>query len=387
MGIVREVNGMFELTEELPRSQFYNKDLAPVRLEKRTWGYYEYFSMWVGMSVCVPTWMLGASMISAGFDWVTTIFTIFLGNLIVLLPMILDSFAGTKFGIPFPVFLRSSFGLYGANIPALLRGIIACGWFGIQTMIMGFAIDGILVALFPSYGEMKGLIPFFDLPAHTVFSFLMSWVMNVAICYVSPAHKASPGIKWMNDLSSPILIIIGVGLLWWAVDKAGGWGPILNQKRAATWDKWPAFLTAMVAYWSTLAINIPDLTRFAKNQKVQYLGQSLGLPPTMTAYSFIGVAVTSASVVIYGQAIWDPVKLMIQTGSSFFIFVGLIFVILATLTTNITANMVSPINDFMNLAPKQLNWERTTIIIGLIGILMQPWRFLADPKAYIWTWL
>jgi len=387
MGIVREVNGMFELTEELPRSQFYNKDLAPVKLEKRTWGYYEYFSMWVGMSVCVPTWMLGASMISAGFDWLTTVFTIFLGNLIVLLPMILDSFAGTKYGIPFPVFLRSSFGLFGANIPALLRGIIACGWFGIQTMIMAFAIDGILVALFPGYGEIKGVVPFFELPAHTVLSFAMSWLVTVAICFVSPPHKASPGIRWLNDLSSPILIAIGVGLLWWAVTKAGGWGPILDQQRIAPWSKWPAFLTAMVAYWSTLAINIPDLTRFAKNQKVQYLGQSLGLPPTMTAYSFIGVAVTSATVVIFGEAIWDPVKLMIKTGTPFFIFVGLVFVILATLTTNITANMVSPINDFMNLAPKTLNWERTTILIGLIGILMQPWKFLADPKAYIWTWL
>ena len=387
MGIVREVNGMFELTEELPRSQFYNKDLAPVMLEKRTWGYYEYFSMWVGMSVCVPTWMLAASMIAAGFSWSTCVFTIFLGNLIVLVPMILDSFAGTKYGIPFPVFLRSSFGLFGANIPALLRGIIACGWFGIQTMIMAFALDGILVALFPGFGEMAGSVPFFSLPLHTVISFGVSWLMTVAICYISPPHKASPGIKWLNDLASPVLLLIGIGMLWWAVTKAGGWGPILEQKQTASWSQWPAFLTAMVAYWSTLAINIPDLTRFARSQKVQYLGQALGLPPTMTAYSFIGVAVTSATVVIYGEAIWDPVKLMIKTDVPFFIFVGLIFVILATLTTNITANMVSPINDFMNLAPKVLNWERTTILIGLIGILMQPWRFLADPKAYIWTWL
>jgi NCS1 family nucleobase:cation symporter-1 len=387
MGIVREVNGMFELTEDLPRSQFYNRDLAPVKLAKRTWGYYEYFSMWVGMSVCVPTWMLGASMIAAGFDWLTTIFTIFLGNLIVLVPMVLDSFAGTKYGIPFPVFLRSSFGLFGANIPALLRGIIACGWFGIQTMIMAFAIDGILVALYPGWAEVKAMVPFFDLPAHTVWSFALSWIVTVVICYVSPPWKASPGIRWLNNFSSPILILIGVGLLWWAASKAGGMGPILDQPRTAPWSKWPAFLTAMVAYWSTLAINIPDLTRFAKNQKVQYMGQSLGLPPTMTAYSFFGVAVTSATVVIYGEAIWDPVKLMIKTEIPFFIFVGLIFVILATLTTNITANMVSPINDFMNLAPKALNWERTTILIGLIGILMQPWKFLADPKAYIWTWL
>src|SRR4030042_7211776 len=250
MGIIREVNGMLELTEELPRSQFYNRDLAPVKLEKRTWGYYEYFSMWVGMSVCVPTWMLGASMIAAGFDWATTVFTIFLGNFIVLIPMILDSFAGTKYGIPFPVFLRSSFGLFGANIPALLRGIIACGWFGIQTMIMAFAIDGILAALFPSWGELKGTIPFFNLPVHTVWSFAMSWLMTVAICYVSPPQKASPGIRWLNDLSSPILIIIGVGLLWWAVVKAGGWGPILSQKRTASFSPWPAFLTAMVASWA-----------------------------------------------------------------------------------------------------------------------------------------
>jgi NCS1 family nucleobase:cation symporter-1 len=387
MDIIHEVDGRYELTEELPVSQLYNRDLAPVKLEMRTWGYYEYFAMWVGMSVCVPTWMLAASMIAAGFDWVTSIFTIFLGNLIVLVPMILDSFAGAKYGIPFPVFMRSAFGVFGANIPALIRGIIAIGWFGIQTMIMGFAIDGILVALFPSYAGMSTVVPFFALQAHVVWSFLMAWVLNVVICYLSPPWKASPGIRWLNDISSPILIVIGIGLLIWALGKAGGWGPVLAQKRTASFSQWPAFLTAMVAYWSTLALNIPDLTRFAKNQKVQYIGQAVGLPPTMTAYSFIGLAVTSATVIIYGKAIWDPVALSIKTGNAFFIFVGLVFIILATLTTNITANMVAPINDFMNLAPKVLNWERTTILIALLGILMQPWKFLADPKAYVWTWL
>ena len=387
MDIVREVEDRYELTKELEPSQFYNKDLAPVPIEKRVWGYYEYFAMWVGMSVCVPTWMLGASMISAGFNWVTAVLTVFLGNLIVLIPMILDSYPGAMYGIPFPVLLRSAFGLFGANIPALLRGIIACGWFGIQTMIMANAIDGILMKLFPSYGSLKAIIPFFGLPSHLVLSFLISWLMTVIICYVSPPWKASPGIRWLNNLASPILLFIGIMLLAWGVYKAGGWGPILTQPQTASWSKWPAFLTAMVAYWSTLALNIPDLTRFAKSQKVQYLGQAIGLPPTMTIYSFIGIAVTSATVVIYGNAIWDPVKLMIKTGNAFFIIVGLVFIVLATLTTNITANMVSPINDFMNLVPKYLNWERTTILIALIGVLMQPWKFLADPKAYIWTWL
>lgn len=386
--IVKEMDGRFELTQELPDSQLYNKDLAPVPFAKRTWGYYEFIAIWVGMSVCVPTWMLGASMVDAGFNWAIVVGTIALGNLIVLIPMILNSFAGAKYGIPFPVFLRSAFGIYGANIPALLRAVVAIGWFGIQTMVMAFAIDGILVELSPTgYGGMAGSVGFFNLPAHTVISFFISWIMTVVICYYSSPKHSAPGVKWLNDISAPILIVIGLGLLWWGYAKAGGWGPILNQPTTASWSIWPAFLTAMVAYWATLAINISDLTRFAKNQKVQYIGQTVGMPTTMTLYSFIGVAVTSATVVIYGAAIWDPVALMIKTGSLFFIYIGLIFVILATLTTNIAANMIAPINDVMHVYPKKLNWEVTTIIISIIGILMQPWRFLADPNAYIWTWL
>jgi len=386
--IVKEMDGRFELTQELPDSQLYNKDLAPVPFAKRTWGYYEFIAIWVGMSVCVPTWMLGASMVDAGFNWAIVVGTIALGNLIVLIPMILNSFAGAKYGIPFPVFLRSAFCIYGANIPALLRAVVAIGWFGIQTMVMAFAIDGILVELSPTgYGGMAGSVGFFNLPAHTVISFFISWIMTVVICYYSSPKHSAPGVKWLNDISAPILIVIGLGLLWWGYTKAGGWGPILNQPTTASWSIWPAFLTAMVAYWATLAINISDLTRFAKNQKVQYIGQTVGMPTTMTLYSFIGVAVTSATVVIYGAAIWDPVALMIKTGSLFFIYIGLIFVILATLTTNIAANMIAPINDVMHVYPKKLNWEVTTIIISIIGILMQPWRFLADPNAYIWTWL
>ncbi|KYC45026.1 MAG: allantoin permease [Candidatus Methanofastidiosum methylothiophilum] len=387
--IVREVDGRFELTEKLPDSQLYNKDLAPVPLEKRTWRYYEFFAIWVGMSVCVPTWMLAASMIAAGFNWIISIGTIALGQLIILIPLVLNSFPGAKYGIPMPVLLRSSFGIFGANIPALLRGVVAAGWFGIQTMIMAFALDGIFVALSPQgYGSIAGIVGFFNLPAHLVISFFISWIITVVICYYSPPGKSAPGIKWLNDISAPILLLIGIGLLWWAFGEAGGdWGPILGQPTTASWAIWPAFLTAMVAYWAPIAINISDLTRFAKTQKVQYIGQTLGLPTTMTAYSFIGLAVTSATVLIYGEAIWDPVALMIKTENAFFIFVGLVFIILATLTTNITANMVAPINDFMHPIPKYLNWERTTILVGIIGIIMQPWRFLADPNAYIWTWL
>lgn len=376
--VVREVDGRFELTQELPTSSLYNKDLAPTPLSARTWGYYEYASIWIGLAVCVPTWMLGSSMIAAGFDWVTTMITIALGNCIVLVPMVMNSFPGAKFGIPFAVLLRSSFGVYGTNLPSILRGIVACGWFGIQTWIGGASIDGLLTALTPAWAVV---------PAHVWVSFFVFWAMNMAICWYAPPGKSMPGVKLMADYAAPILLLIGVGLLWWAVSAAGGWGPMLNQPNKADMALWPAFLTAMVAYWATMALSIADITRFARNQKVQYWGQILGMPTTMTVYAFFGVAVTSATVVIYGSAVWDPIEVMTKTGNPLFMFVGLIFIILATLTTNVTANIVAPAYAFTNLFPKYISWRVGAILTGIVGVIMQPWNLLADPTAYIFTWL
>jgi NCS1 family nucleobase:cation symporter-1 len=377
---VREVDGYFELTEEPTDPKLSNRDLAPTPVKLRNWGYYEYIAIWVGMSICVPTWLLGSSFIAAGFSWRVAIGTIALGNIIVLIPMVLNSFPGARYGIPFPVILRSSFGVYGANIPAIMRAVVACGWFGIQTWIGGSAIDGILGVLSEGWKVV---------PGHIWISFVIFWIINIWVSWAAPPWKGSRAIKIMNDTASPVLILIGVGLLAWAVGEAGGWGPILAQETTVAdfWGLWPAFLVGMVAYWSTLALNMPDLTRFAKNQRVQVVGQSIGLPVTMTAFAFLGVATTSASVLIYGEAVWDPIDLILRTGNVLAEIVALIFIVLATTTTNVTANVVAPANDFANVAPKYIDFQRGALLTGIIGIAIQPWRLLETYGAYIFTWL
>ncbi|MFN0149699.1 MAG: NCS1 family nucleobase:cation symporter-1 [bacterium] len=366
------------MTADVSESPLHNADLAPTRIAHRTWGTYNIASLWVGMSVCIPTYMLASGLMSGGMSWRQAIFTIFLGNLIVLFPMILNAHAGTKYGVPFPVLARASFGPIGSNVPALMRAVVACGWFGIQTWIGGAAIHSMLSILFPAWKE-------FGAGPSVAFAFF--WLLNIYICVKGPES-----IKWLESLSAPFLIAVGLALLWWAVAAVGGFGPILAQpSRFTTSGEFFKFfvpsLTGMVGYWATLALNIPDFTRFAKSQRDQMLGQAIGLPFTMTLYAFIGVAVTSATVVLFGEAIWDPVVLLSRFTNPVVAIISLLSLLIATLTTNIAANVVSPANDFANLMPRRINFARGAIITGVIGVAMMPWKLLSDFGTYIFGWL
>lgn len=362
----------------LDHSTLINPDIAPTRLHQRTWGTYHIAALWIGMSVCIPTYMLASGLIAGGMNWWQAILTIALGNLIVLTPMILNAHAGTKYGIPFPVLARASFGTLGSNIPALLRALVACGWFGIQTWIGGQAINAMLVVLIPSWGN------FIEGPW---VSFTIFWAMNVYFII-----NGTESIRWLESLSAPFLIIVGLALLWWAYLRGNGWGPILSQpsKFQTMGEFWRFFmpsLTGMVGFWATLSLNIPDFSRYAKSQRAQMLGQTIGLPPTMTLYSFIGVAVTSATIVIFGEAIWDPVALLAKFNNPAIILLSMISLIIATLTTNIAANVVSPANDFSNLMPRKISFKTGGLITAVIGIIMMPWKLLSDYGTYIFGWL
>ncbi len=352
----------------------YNKDLAPIPLEKRTWGMYNYASLWVAMSVCIPTYMLASGLIAGGMAWWQAISTILLGNLIVLIPMLLNAHAGTKYGIPFPVFVRASFGVRGANVPAVLRALVACGWFGIQTWIGGQAIFAMLSILWPGKGSVWVCFGFF-------------WLLNIAVIW-----RGIDTIKFLEGIAAPFMLCVGLLLLWWVTSQAGGLGPVLSTpskfKTTASFLKFfiPS-LTGMVGFWATVALNIPDFTRYAKSQKDQALGQALGLPAAMTLYSFIGVAVTSASVVIFGTAIWDPVVLLGRFHRPVVASIALIALLIATLNTNVAANVVSPSNDFSNLNPRRISFRTGGMITGVIGILMMPWKLLGDFSDYIFGWL
>jgi NCS1 family nucleobase:cation symporter-1 len=367
-----------ELESALHDPQLYNEDLAPVPPERRTWGVYNYAALWVAMSVCIPTYMLASGLIAGGMSWWQAVGTILLGNLIVLIPMLLNAHAGAKYGIPFPVLVRASFGVKGANVPAVLRALVACGWFGIQTWIGGQAIFSMLKILWPSLAGS---------PNGAWVCFFAFWLINMAVIW-----RGIETIRFLEGISAPFMLCVGLLLLWWITGKAGGLGPVLSapSKFHSTGEFMKFFipsLTGMVGFWATVALNIPDFTRYAKSQSAQAVGQALGLPAAMTIYSFIGVAVTSASVVIFGEPIWDPVALLGRFNQPVVASFALVALLIATLNTNVAANVVSPSNDFSNLNPKRISFRTGGMITGIVGIMMMPWKLMEDFSAYIFGWL
>jgi NCS1 family nucleobase:cation symporter-1 len=363
---------------KIESSPLYNPDLAPVPSERRTWGTYNYAALWVSMSVNILTYMLAASLIQGGMDWKQAVATVFLGNSIVLIPMLSNSHPGTRYGVPFPVLARASFGVSGANVAAVLRALVACGWFGIQTWIGGEAISTLIATLAPGWAHF----------AHsTAICFLAFWLINLAVIL-----KGVDYIRVLQGISAPILLAVGLLLLAWAYRSAGGFGPMLSApSQFSSFSDFLKFLVpalnATVGFWATVSLNIPDFTRFARSQRQQMIGQALALPVTMTLYSLIGILVTSATVVIYGTAIWDPVQLLSRFHSPVAVVISLVAILLATLNVNIGANVVSPANDFSNLWPRKISFRTGGVITCFMGIAMMPWKLLGSYKTMIFGWL
>jgi NCS1 family nucleobase:cation symporter-1 len=365
-----------------------NADIAPVPANQRDWKAISFFTLWVGMAVNIPSYMIAASLIDGGMSWQQAMWTVLLGNLIVFVPMSLSGHAGTKYGIPFPVFARASFGVRGSHIPSLLRAIVACGWFGIQTWIGGAAIYTIVLILFPHIADGPAMMPeWVGVSLIQFICFMLFWAMNIWLIW-----KGINSIRILEHVAAPFLLLCGLALLAWAYKGANGFGPMLQagskfQNSAEFWDLfWPS-LTAMVGFWATLTLNISDFTRYASSQRAQVVGQLSGLPSTMTLFAFIGVAVTSATIIIFGEAIWDPVVLVRRFESHTLVFFSMIAVIIATISTNAAANVVGPANAFSNLMPSKINFKRGGYITGIIGIVIMPWKLIADPTGYIFTWL
>ena len=367
----------------------WNEDLSPVEPHERTWRWHNIAALWVAMVVCVPAYMLAASLVPEGMSWWQAVMTVFIGNLIVLVPMLLFGHAGAKHGIPFPVLLRASFGTSGAKVAAMLRGIVGCGWFGIQTWVGGSAIYVILNIL-TDQALVGEAIPGLGIDPAQFLSFLASWGLHIYFI-----ARGTESIRVLETYAAPFLIAMSVGLLAWAVVKAGGFGPMLSTPSefvkggAREGEFWQAFwpgLTAMVGFWATLALNIPDFTRFAKNQRHQFIGQAVGLPIPMALLAFIAVGVASATVVIYGEALWAPIAITERMGG-FAVIIALLALLIATVTTNIAANVVAPANGFSNLSPRLISFRMGGYITAGLGIVIMPWKLLESTGAYIFIWL
>ena len=367
---VKQVGEFFELeaAEDVTESPLYNEDIAPTEIAHRTWSTWNIAALWVGMAICVPTYTLGGVLTSYfGLSISEALITILVANIIVLIPLTLNAFPGTKYGVPFPVLLRSSFGLYGSNLPALIRALIACGWFGIQTMFGGMAIHLLLSAISSKWAALGG--------TGEVIGFFIFWALNIYVVV-----KGSESIKWLETLAAPLLLAVGIGLIVWAAPKIDVTQllqtPASRPAGSSFWGYFFGGLTAMVGFWATLSLNIPDFSRFAKGQKDQVMGQIIGLPLTMFLFATLGVVLTAASPKLVGETISDPISLIGKIHSPFWVIVSMIIIIVATISTNTAANIVSPTNDFQNVFPKYINMKRGTLLTGLVGVLLMGWELL-----------
>ncbi|MEV0844817.1 NCS1 family nucleobase:cation symporter-1 [Streptomyces sp. NPDC049954] len=366
-------------------SPYANEDLRPIPVADRHWGTYNFTALWIGMAHNIPSWTLASGLVALGMDWLQAVLTIALANVVVLLPMLLTGHAGPKYGIPFPVLARASFGLRGANLPALIRAAVACGWFGIQTWIGGQGIFVLLNKL--SGGSWAGAGQIGGYPWPLWLCFALFWVLQLLII-----HRGMETLRRFENWAGPFVFLGALALLGWMANEAGGFGPLLDQSSKLGWggDFWPVFFPAlmgMIGFWSTLSLNIPDFTRFGKGQRAQVWGQSLGLPTTMTAFALLSVLVTSGSQAVYGEPVWEPVELAAKADNVVGLLFALVTVLIATVSANLAANVVSPAYDLSNLLPRLITFRTGALITGVVGVLIFPWKLIATPELYIFTWL
>jgi len=370
--------------DELQKSPLFNADLAPVPVVRRTWTTWDYAALWISMAHCIPTYTMASGLIGSGMSWWQALATILLGNLIVLVPILLNSHPGTKYGIPFPVFARAAYGTRGSNLPALMRALVACGWFGINAWIGGAALHTFFLQLIPGWNDLLGAAH--GHPVTQWISFLLFWLLNIAIIY-----RGMELLRRVERWAAPFVLVMTAILLGWAIWRAHGLGPIMASPGKLT-DAGAFFavfvpsLTGAIGFWSTLSLNMPDFTRFGQSQRAQVIGQTVALPSTMTVFAGMGIMITSATVLIFGRVISDPIELGGTFGNHAIVGVAMFTVVIATLAVNIAANVVSPANDFANAFPSRIDFKLGGLITGLFGIAMQPWELLANPARYI-GWL
>lgn len=378
-------SGLCQLTDEavakIKNSKYYNDDLAPTSFKQRNWTAYNIASCWVGMNVCIPAYQMASSAITMGLSWWIALLLVALGNVIILIPIQLNSNIGTKYGIPFPVFSRVSFGIRGAQIPSVVRAVIGTGWTGILIWVGAESLQVVMCLLFPAWVSF--------VPGKWIM-FILFWALNIGIAYAGPNV-----LKKFESCSAPLLGIVCATLLGWGIYVTYNTGHTFFDALNAVstpadfnfGNTFVACLVANIAFYSTWALNIPDLSRFAKSQKAQFKGQALGMPTSMVIIAFIGVYVTGASSLAFGEPLWDPNLIIEAIGSPGAAIFGALGISLATLTTNVTTNILPPANGFSNLAPSKISFRRGVIITGILTIVMQPWKLVADPSGYIYDWL
>ena len=390
---IEHADGRVELREGLTLDDpaLYSKDLAPTHVSKRTWNTYAFAALWISLAHCIPTYMMASGLIKVGMNWWQALVTILIGNSIVLVPILANSHPGTKYGIPFPVFARAAYGVFGANVPAIMRALVACGWFGIQCWIGGHALQRFFEAILSGWPTALGDTKLGGYLPTEWLCFALFWGINILIVY-----RGMDLLRRIENWAAPYVLVMTLALLVWIVRRANevghGLGDLVSDpgKFPTIGSFLPVFIpsvTAMVGFWATLSLNMPDFTRYGRSQREQAIGQVIALPTTMTLFAAMGVVITSASVQVFGQAIWDPIDLGAKFESRGLVALAEFTAVVATLAMNIAANVVSPANDFSNISPRRISFRTGGLITGILATFMMPWKLLENADRYINGWL
>lgn len=381
--------GLFELSpetlQELAGSKYMNADLVPTSAAERTWSTYNIGMLWVGMVICITGFSYAAALIALGMAPIIALINVLIGNLIILIPMQLNSHAGTRYGIPFPVFSRITFGRVGAHLPSLTRAIVAAGWCAVQCWVGGAAFSSI-ISVFSSSWDTEGTGRFIGFGLFMIVTLILGL-------------RGSEGIKWIEAIGSPVLIILCVGLLVWIITLGNDYGVSVadmflagNNEEALAANGGMAYvfmagITSNIAVWATLALNIPDFSRYAKSQKAQFRGQLYAMPTSVMALVIIGAMFAKVTEVAYGQAEFDPTVVLLHLNNKVVVVLASLGVIIGTLTTNMAANVVAPANGFANLAPKKISYKVGIIITCILCVVYRPWWMYGDAGAFMFSWL
>jgi len=369
-------HGQVELVEphRLEQSDVYNRDLAPVPVLQRRWSSFNCAALWIALAHSIPTYMLASALVGMGMSAFGAAATVLLGNTLLVVPLLLNAHGPARYGVPFAVYVRAAYGISGAHVATLVRGFVACGWFGIQTWIGGQALHVFLGSLFPSWLEFAN---------GQWVAFGIFWMLNVAL-----SLRGLQGLRYIENFAAPFVLVMTCALLLWAISSVGFSGLLLSSPmRANSWQDIVPALTAVIGFWAPMALSIGDFSRYAKSQRDQIMGQGLALPWAMALYAAMAAFITQATAVIYGDAVWDPVQLVSRFKSPVMTGISTATVVIATLSVNIAANVVSPARSFSNALPKRISFRTGALLTAFLGIAVMPWRLLEMPSDFLFTWL
>ena len=360
--------------------KLYNHDLAPTAPEGRTWGVFSLFAMWMSDVHSVGGYTFAASLFFLGLTGWQVLIAMTVGIVAVYFLMNLIGRPSLRYGIPFPVVARIAFGVMGANLAAITRGVVGIVWYGVQTYFASKAVQVLVLTLAPSAGALthNSILGLFTLGW---LSFLFMWFFQLVI-FLSGMER----IRRFIDFCGPVVYVVMFALAAWMLWQTGFSSLSLQlsppaASPAATIGVMANAAMLIVAYFAALLLNFGDFARFGKSEAAMKRGNFLGLPVNFLVFSIITVIVTAGTLKVFGQAIMDPVRIVERIGNPVVVIIGSVTFIVATMGINIVANFVSPAYDIANLYPEKIDFRLGGLITSILSVLVCPWMFVASPQA------